>query len=51
MPYANFDSSITVGMQVDQWWNIAEQQDFTGNGTQNVNLTTWGPFLKWETHF
>ncbi|MEA2778526.1 MAG: hypothetical protein QOK29_70 [Rhodospirillaceae bacterium] len=51
MPYANFDSSITVGMQVDQWWNIAEQQEFTGNGTQNVNLTTWGPFLKWETHF
>jgi hypothetical protein len=55
LPYANFDSSITVGMQVDQWWNIAEQIDFSNlsgpPGTQNVNLTAWGPFLRWDTHF
>jgi hypothetical protein len=42
-------------MQVDQWWHVAEQIDFSNHsgppGMQNLNLTTWGPFLGWDTHF
>lgn len=55
LPYLNFDSSTTVSMQVDQWWHVAEQIDFSNHsgppGMQNLNLTTWGPFLGWDTHF
>ncbi|MEA2782659.1 MAG: hypothetical protein QOK29_4203 [Rhodospirillaceae bacterium] len=53
LPYANFNSSITAGYRVAQWWNIGQFQPVNSptGAWQDVDLLVHGPFLNWTMAF
>jgi hypothetical protein len=53
LPYANFNSTITAGYRVAQWWDIGQFQavDSPTGAWQNVDLLVHGPFLNWTMAF